>query len=188
MRGWENGYCSTCWKERTSEHNLKRSPLSHLMDLGTLGIEIRGGSSTVRTLSSSIAMILESVLQNLSLRSVVRSYPNPMTLMASSAVAPFFFPDSMSSRAHHPNRSEWNWKDVPLLGLWEWNLCRREREVHENWNWEEWERFEGGCLIMSTVKGDVVLLYFHAFSFCYYVMSFTQYLNLTRLVKLLTLF
>lgn len=83
-----------------------RSPLSHLMDLGTLGIEIRGGSSTVRRLPSSIAINLESFLQNLSLRSLVRSYPNPMTLMASAAATPFFFPDSMSSRAHHPNRSE----------------------------------------------------------------------------------
>lgn len=81
---------------------MMRSPLSNLMDLGTLEIETRPGRSTLRTCSSSIIINLESggewFLQYLSLRAVQRSKPNPIDFTApfnASLASIPFFPDML---------------------------------------------------------------------------------------------
>lgn len=115
----------TCWKDRTSEPNLMRSPLSHLMDLGTLGMQSppAPGIAISRTWSSSMAIKLEStptptadccLLQYLSFKSTVRSYPNPIDCIAASAASAaaffelvrlliFLFLSLSLSLSHQPN-------------------------------------------------------------------------------------
>lgn len=82
------GNLLTWLKERASELNLVRSPLSHLMEADTLGTTTLPGTtkSFFRVLSSSIRPDPDGPgLHPDSRISDVRSYPNPITETAFSA-------------------------------------------------------------------------------------------------------